>query len=145
MKKVTAIIANNDREWDEDFNVNDEREVQIIIDRFNAGLRPGEHPRRLVSIKKAEQKTIATYTWADIKRDVIVFMVQVRWENNNAYGNRGVKSDYKKIETASENFLSGKFGVFIRYVKSHHRICTEDLSLLMSLDKKLYELIYLNN
>lgn len=68
--KVRAIIAHdrNAEGWEEEFDVPNgwpSVEVQRVIDRFNATLRPGELPRRLVEIlsqSKSPPKPIE-HTW----------------------------------------------------------------------------------
>lgn len=64
MQIVIAIIGDGQRQWEEEYELNNidskyvKGYVQKIVDNFNETLRPRERPRKLIRIKEIVQKGI---------------------------------------------------------------------------------------
>ncbi len=118
--EVRCIISDNSKEWEETLRASSiesaETDVKLIIESFNASLRPHEKPRKFIRI--VAEKSIEEKTNGDKLKDFYSLLGDLRREYNNAFGNRQLKHMFPLIQKAYATLVNtGKSNVLNKYIK----------------------------
>ena len=144
MRKVTANLSEGGTPITETFIISDKEDPRLyilsILAEFNTGRKEARTLVEIISnVDRAE-----FYDWKEMMNDAQDFMYYCQRQNNNAYGNRGVKYRFKEICSSYKKFASGTFGNFISFVKEFGREAYNDMSILKTIDKDQYSKIKKN-
>ena len=140
MKIVKAKMKDGYSEFIETFEIEQEidsaKEIQRMVDSFNEG-RPKKEKRIFLGIDNEVNK-VDIYDWNAVIKDAEKFLSYARRQYNNAFGNAGVKGDYKKIMGAYSKFQRGIYGNFCKLISEHSSLCYDDMTLLKNITKEQY-------
>lgn len=146
MKLVRVKMEETGLKFEEEFEVPDneipENYIENILLRFNDG-RDEKYIRTIISISEPIHKE-EVYDWEAVMKDCGKFYNYAQRQFNNAYGNRGIKEDYKKIQGAYSKFTRGIYGNFCELVREHGRSAYDDMTLLGSITKEQYKQLIKN-
>ena len=140
MKLVKVKMKEANFEFEEEFEVPDneipKEYVEKILSSFNAN-RDKKYLRKIVSIAEPISKE-TVYDWEAVIKDCGRFLNYAQRQYNNAYGNRGVKEDWKKIQGAYSKFTRGIYGNFCALVREHGHSAYDDMTLLGNITEEQY-------